>query len=319
MEFCHANGKLLLSGEYLVLHGAKALALPLKQGQSFSFTPAEPGKLHWVAKEQGRIWLDCTFDANLEILEENKLQDTEVLQKHNNTDPPNNSAEALQKILNEAAALMKGREFPTGLRVECKLEFRRDWGWGSSSTLLWMLGRWLNIDPYTLMDRTIGGSGYDIACAGSNDPLFYRRLPGQQAEVVVAPFNPPFLSQLGVVWTGRKQSSASEVKRFLQQRAKDQGLINRISEISEQMAQINTAREFSTLMDEHERLVAGATGLKPVREQIFPDFPGSIKSLGAWGGDFVLFMARDTDFDTAQYFTDKGYKTLFGLGELLYR
>lgn len=303
MEFCHTNGKLLISGEYLVLHGAKALALPLRQGQRFSLTPAEHVKLHWVAKEQGQIWLDCTFGANLEVQETNN----------------NSGSEAIQKILLEASDMMKGRDFPTGLKVTCDLEFNRDWGWGSSSSLLYMLGKLLDIDPYTLMDKTIGGSGYDIACAGINSPLLYRRLPGQQPEIEVVPFNPPFLDQLGVVWTGRKQSSASEVKRFLQQSTKDQGLINRISEIAELMATAGSAAEYATLMDEHERLVAAATGLQPVRKQLFPDFPGSIKSLGAWGGDFVLFLATDPDFDTAGYFTARGYNTLFGLGELLYR
>ena len=34
MKEFHANGKLLLTGEYAVLDGAKAIGLPTKRGQS---------------------------------------------------------------------------------------------------------------------------------------------------------------------------------------------------------------------------------------------------------------------------------------------
>ena len=29
---------------------------------------------------------------------------------------------------------------------------------------------------------------------------------------------------------------------------------------------------------------------KTIKELLFPDFSGTIKSLGAWGGDFVLVL-----------------------------
>src|SRR5690554_8127321 len=46
-----ARGKLLLTGEYLVLHGARALALPLNKGQSMKVAYPAQSKafLQWTA------------------------------------------------------------------------------------------------------------------------------------------------------------------------------------------------------------------------------------------------------------------------------
>jgi hypothetical protein len=41
-----------------------------------------------------------------------------------------------------------------------------------------------------------------------------------------------------------------------------------------------------------------------VKERLFSDYPGAIKSLGAWGGDFILAVGNDT---TPTYFKNKGY------------
>ena len=39
----YSNGKLLLTGEYLVIDGAKALAIPTQKGQSLSVKETEEG------------------------------------------------------------------------------------------------------------------------------------------------------------------------------------------------------------------------------------------------------------------------------------
>ena len=58
-----------------------------------------------------------------------------------------------------------------GTRVETQLEFPREWGLGSSSTLISNLGLWAETDPYDLLSATLGGSGYDIAAARSESPF----------------------------------------------------------------------------------------------------------------------------------------------------
>ena len=47
MNSFHANGKLLISGEYVVLDGGLALAIPTKKGQFLHFEPTNHSILHW--------------------------------------------------------------------------------------------------------------------------------------------------------------------------------------------------------------------------------------------------------------------------------
>ena len=54
--------------------------------------------------------------------------------------------------------------------------------------------------------------------------------------------------------------------------------------------------------------------LPTVKESLFPDFDGSIKSLGAWGGDFVLTVSKD---NPTAYFENKGYKTIVSYQEMI--
>ena len=50
MKKYHAHGKLLLTGEYLVLKGAMALAIPLNEGQTLSVETSTEGGLLWRAE-----------------------------------------------------------------------------------------------------------------------------------------------------------------------------------------------------------------------------------------------------------------------------
>ncbi len=84
-------------------------------------------------------------------------------------------------------------------------------------------------------------------------------------------------------------------------------LINKISELTEECICCTEITRFKELMNIHELLLADILNLTPVKEKLFPDFEGSIKSLGAWGGDFVLAIG---DKNTPEYFINKGYKTV---------
>ena len=54
--------------------------------------------------------------------------------------------------------------------------------------------------------------------------------------------------------------------------------------------------------------------MPPVKKRLFPDYPGSIKSLGAWGGDFILATGTESE---REYFKEKGYTTLRSYRELI--
>ena len=47
---------------------------------------------------------------------------------------------------------------------------------------------------------------------------------------------------------------------------------------------------------------------------LFPDYFGTLKSLGAWGGDFILATGNK---DTSQYFIDKGYATILKYSDMV--
>ena len=55
----YSHGKLLLTAEYLVLDGAKALAVPTKKGQFLKDADAEKNTLSWKSIDhKGKIWFE---------------------------------------------------------------------------------------------------------------------------------------------------------------------------------------------------------------------------------------------------------------------
>ena len=59
----YSNGKLLLTGEYLVLDGAKSLALPTKMGQNLTVERIQDSQLIWASyTHTGDCWFEAIFD-----------------------------------------------------------------------------------------------------------------------------------------------------------------------------------------------------------------------------------------------------------------
>ena len=167
------------------------------------------------------------------------------------------------------------------------------------------------------MDETIGGSGYDIACAAANSPIFYSRTPNTTPQIVPAHFNPSFIQQMGIVYLNKKQNSSTQVKSFLASNSSHKDLIDEISALSQKFTTTNEITEFMSLMQQHEVIIAEATGLTPVQQLLFPNFNGAIKSFGAWGGDFALFLSEE-DFKTnKEWFASKGYLVAMPLEEVI--
>lgn len=296
----HANGKLLLSGEYLVLYGSKALAIPLKYGQSLEINQHSGADFTWKATHPKGDWFEAKYNHQLDILE--------------STDA--SKAQKLKEILIEAGKLTKTSLDLAGLKVKTHLEFAPEWGWGSSSTLISNISRWLNINPYRLLKKTFGGSGYDIACATNQSPLFYS-LTNKQPKTEETTFGPSFRNKLWVVYLNRKQSSAEAIRKHTKTNNITPSLIRRISKISEQMSTETSEDNFRKLLAEHELLIGDFTGMEPVQSRMFPDFQGQVKSLGAWGGDFVLALSETSAEETKKYFQTKGLNILFNLKDII--
>ena len=59
----YSNGKLLLTGEYLVLDGAKSLAVPTKLGQDLIVENIQEQQLIWGSfTNTGECWFEAVFD-----------------------------------------------------------------------------------------------------------------------------------------------------------------------------------------------------------------------------------------------------------------
>jgi mevalonate kinase len=321
MTTLHAHGKLLLTAEYFVLDGALALALPVRLGQSLDFglRIADYGlegqkAMHWRSlDEKGECWFEAKFaPENFDFSE--------------TTDPA--VAERLQKILQEARNLnpnfLTDCQLPSrgvGTRpANCQLEFPRLWGLGTSSTLIYLVAKWAEIDPFELSTRTFGGSGYDIACAGADGPILYRLVNGKP-QFERCEFNPPFRNSLYFIYLGKKQDSREGIRNY-RLRIGDCGLgvqetVDKVSDLTRRFLDSQTLAEFEGIIREHEAMVAETIGLQRAKSLFFNDFWGEVKSLGAWGGDFVLATSDRPTEETRHYFNEKGFEVFLPYNDLI--
>jgi len=291
----HSNGKLLISGEYLVLDGALSLALPCKFGQYLNFTEDSNGTLEWISKDMNdTIWFTAYFEAKT----------FKVLKTSNY-----NTVKWVKKILEFCNKNSLTNKSLQG-KIECKLEFPNNWGLGSSSTLLNNLANLYEINPYDLHFSTTNGSGYDIACAGSNSALTYQVIENIP-QVKKMDWSPVFKDEILFIFLKKKQKSNLEVKRFKELK-KDPDLISRISSITKEIIYSKTIEEFEHLLDEHEAITGQYIQSETVKSKYFSDYEGSVKSLGAWGGDFVLATRKNKN-----YFLDKGFDTILSFSEII--
>jgi mevalonate kinase len=297
----YSNGKLLLSGEYAILDGALGLAIPTSYGQSLEVTPTSSGLLVWTSlDEDGNSWFTATFDlSNLKILSTSD----EAMSK------------TLANLLLEANAqnplLLTDSD---GFEITTQLTFPRSWGLGTSSTLINNLSQWGRVDAYQLLWNAFGGSGYDIACAQHNSPITYQLVEGKPKVETIA-FDPIFKDSLYFVHLNQKQSSKEAIANYKNRQFDRPQLIKEISSITNRMMESSTLAGFESLMAEHENLLGEVLQQQPVKQRLFPDYFGMIKSLGAWGGDFVLATG---DEKTISYFKDKGYPTIIPYSRMIF-
>jgi hypothetical protein len=198
--------------------------------------------------------------------------------------------------------------------VETRLEFPREWGLGSSSTLISNMASWSGTDPFALLDLTLGGSGYDIAAARQEEPFVYHLDAHGNPEVVAVDFDPSFVEELFFVYLNQKQDSREGIRRYRNKSFDRAHAVKEVSGLTHNLVSATTLKDFCKALDAHESLLSELLGIPPVKKRLFPDYPGSIKSLGAWGGDFILATGKAFEMD---YFRTKGYTTLRSYRELI--
>ncbi|AUC21991.1 GHMP kinase [Polaribacter sejongensis] len=297
----YSNGKLLLTGEYLVLDGAKSLAIPTKFGQDLVVEKIKEPEIIWGSfTHTGECWFEAVFD----------LKKLRLINCTFNSDKEGSGeviAETLLDILKEAKNLNPDfLSSENGFVVKTNLTFPRNWGLGTSSTLINSVASWAKIDAFKLLWNSFKGSGYDIACAQNDTPVFYQ-IENQEPVVEPIEFNPSFKENLFFVHLNQKQDSKEGIAKFRESNISFDEEIKRISEISDEFLTTKSLEEFEKLIVEHEQIISSIIKLKTVKEKLFSDYFGAIKSLGAWGGDFVLVTG---DASTPAYFKNKGYETI---------
>src|SRR5690554_5555586 len=161
----YSNGKLLLTGEYVVLDGAKALAIPTKYGQSLEIGLSEKEGIHWKSMDNlGKVWFEEIFN----------------LDGFKPVNPENKYSKTMATILGEAKNLNPNFLFgEKGIKAETIVDFPLNWGLGTSSTLINNIAQWAEVDAFSLLEKGFGGSGYDIAAAQHNVPIFYQLKDGK--------------------------------------------------------------------------------------------------------------------------------------------
>jgi hypothetical protein len=314
-----ARGKFLLTGEYFVLDGAKALALPLRFGQTLRIETeaADAQLLHWQSLDpDGTVW----FEGEFQLPDFQPVKNTGTAQtlsdilracfrsqnkfgtSHPSSLPETSSGQAIPH--------------PSSLtKAVSQTDFPREWGLGTSSTLIALLARWAGADPYQVLAESLGGSGYDIACAFAEGPILFQRHPERAPIVKPVAYQPAFSHHLYFVFLGKKQNSREGIAHYRNWAATagetaKVSAIQHVTDLTASFVSATSLAELEAVMAEHERLVSETLSLPKAKDQHFPDFWGQIKSLGAWGGDFVLATSPRSEAETRAYFAQKGFPVL---------
>jgi mevalonate kinase len=298
----YSNGKLLITSEYVVLDGAVALALPTKFGQNLVIEESDSSTIQWKSLDSdGSIW----FEGNIpfsSIIKKERVDDTK------------NIKNTLIEILHQAYRL--NSDFITqskGYKITTELSFPRNWGLGTSSTLINNIAQWLEVNPFELLQNSFGGSGYDIACAQNNSAILYQ-LENNIPIVKTINFNPGFTQNIYFIYLNKKQNSRDAIISYYNKQGNVFKIIPQFDTITDTVSKTNNVSVFANELSKHEILMSEILELSTIKEAAFEDFEGVIKSLGAWGGDFVMAVSEN---DPTEYFKNKGFKTVIPYCEMI--
>jgi len=300
MKTYFAHGKLLLSAEYAILHGAKGIALPLNKGQRLEFnkTSKKESKsiIKWTAFDENNYpWFEASFDRS----------DKSII---NCT--YKGAAQTMQKLFKLVP--IQFFEEDCDYRFETYLEFNKAWGWGTSSTLVSLLSQCTGANPYKLYRATFKGSGFDLACATAKGPILYGLNESNQPLIETFIFEPAFKDQIHFVYLGKKQNSLKSISK---RNKPDPNFIEQINRITHELGSVqNDIEQFKTCLYEHEKLLSRYLEMPTIKEQLFSDTNLTIKSLGAWGGDFVMMIGDKAEIEALK---KKGYDTTFSWDDII--
>lgn len=299
MKF-YSNGKLFILGEYYVLEGAKVFALPTKFGQSLDVFPISTTVLSWKSYDaDGSVWYNDEIAVN-DIISNKQSSDDKV----RNT---------LIDILHQAHIMNPTVLNANGFLIETKLTFPRNWGLGTSSTLINNIAQWFQIDAFELLQRSFGGSGFDIACAQNNVPVTYQ-VKNNQPIVEQVVFNPTFKEHIYFLYLNQKRDSKEAIANFRKKQKNLTDEVGEVSKMTEELLKIQDLETFISFFKRYEQNLSAILETPTIQEQLFPDFDGLVKSLGGWGGDFVMVASKENPIN---YFKEKGFEIIIKYQDMI--
>ncbi|MCT3815627.1 30S ribosomal protein S6 [Elizabethkingia anophelis] len=283
------------------MDGAKALAIPTKPGQDLSAEKIDDHRslIYWETYREGKLWLKTCIDyKNLFVTETNIANASAFILKIFST---------LKDMRSESL------EADYSYILKSNVQFPENFGLGSSSTLMNNIANWGNVDAFALNDIALGGSGYDIAVAKAGAPIIYIRNRGNKT-VETVNYSPSFKDQLLFVHLNKKQDSREGITMY-KQMEKSQDLIHYFSKLTDEILISGNLENFSLIMEDHEKTMSNFLKIPTVKEKYFKNAPSFFKSLGAWGGDFIL-TTKFCDYEN--YFLHNGFPNFFSYDELIY-
>ena len=272
----------MLCGEYAVLCGALAIAFPTKfrQCMEVEYRPGT-GWIHWQSYDfEGFQWLRCSFHPD-DDCSQHPLKN--VLQP----------IQAMLRCVRERNAGAMPSDKDVTFRV--KASFRKEWGLGSSSALIANIARWSGVDPWELMQLSFPGSGYDVAVAFHGKALTYR-LDGGARDIRFLEYIPSWLEDFRVVFTGKKVNSRDSVNENKSMFHKLEPHVAELDRIARGLLTADSSAEACELLQRYEEILSVTLEMEP-GARLFPGYSGTIKSLGAWGGDAILVEYRQGEFE----------------------
>lgn len=297
MEVAHyeASGKLLLFGEYIVLRGSKCLAIPLSVGQNLSITNHSEQNILWQCFDENKnCWLSIHLSNNFEILSTTDIEKAVIVQK------------LLQLIKKENNQIIFDN-----LKFTFQLSFNRAFGFGTSATLISLLSQWSGVNAFYLLSKTFEGSGYDIVTATAKEPIIYS-IENKVEKTFSLSEN--ITQHLLFIYLGKKQNSSKEIIAFKNKTISLQQ-IETMNKIVTKAACCNNIEQWEKLMNDSETMLSTILATITVKEKYFADYSYAIKSLGAWGGDFIMVTCRNMD-EAKKYFQQKNKQPIFTYKEL---
>src|SRR5690606_32219516 len=127
-------------------------------------------------------------------------------------------------------------------------------------------------------------------------------------------FDPTCKDQIYFVYLNQKRDSKEAIANF---RKKQKNLTDDVSEVSnmpEELLKIQDLDTFISFFNCYDQNSSAILGTPTIQEQLFPEFDGLVKSLGGWGGDFVMVASKDNPIN---YFKEKGFEIIIKYQDMI--